>query len=306
MKLRSWVGVFIAVLLLLFISSYLLAYLVIHPSDTVKAGWNAKLEVWGMDSSTTPLSRHQLVYEDVEFIAADGLSISAWYIPVENSGKAIVSFHGGNSDRRAFLDAVPAWHQAGFNVLMPDYRSHGRSEIDPSGLSYGLKESLDGIAAIDWLVEQKSIERIGLIGASLGSAAALMTADKSKRVDALVLQSAGYDFSQLFKNVMPFLPDLIARNGARMMLWLTGVSFADAWSLNYPLLGAMQELSIPVFFIHGSEDRIVLPSEARALYEIAREPKQFWLLEGMAHEPATDREPRRYPARVAMFFKRHL
>ncbi len=283
-----------------------MAYFVVHPSADVRAQWYQRLISWEMDAATTPQSRHQLVYEDVIFAAEDGLQLSAWFVPVENSRKAIITFHGGNTDRRAFLDSVSAWHDAGFNILMPDYRNHGKSGIDKAGLSFGLRESLDGIAAVEWLIDTQSIDHIGLVGASLGSATALITASKSDRVGALVLQSTGYNFAQLYKNVMPFLPDYFAYNAARMLLLLTGVAVSDALNLNYPLLAAARELSIPVLFVHGSEDQIVKPREAKYLYGVVHSPKQFWLIEGMGHETATNKEPQRYPLKVAQFFKQNL
>jgi uncharacterized protein len=306
MKLRTLIGLLSAWLLLLILISYLLAFFVIHPSTDVKAQWNQRLKEWGMDAATTPLSRHQLGYDDVIFETEDGLQLSAWFIPVENSTKAIITFHGGNTDRRAFLDSVSAWHEAGFNILMPDYRNHGSSATDEAGLSFGLRESRDGIAALQWLIGAQSMTDIGLVGASLGSAAALMTASKSDRVGALVLQSTGYNFAQLYKNVMPFLPDYFAYNAARMLLWLTGVNFVDALNLNYPLLAAARQITIPVLFVHGSDDKIVKSREAKDLYRTIRSPKEFWLIDGMGHETATNKEPESYPQKIAQFFKQYL
>lgn len=293
-------------LFLLIFCSYLLALLVIYPSDSLEVQWHERLQDWGMNAATTPLSRHGLAYDDVIFLAEDGLQLSAWFIPAVNSEKAIITFHGGNTDRRSFLDSIEVWHDAGFNVLMPDYRNHGNSETDKAGLSFGLRESLDGIASINWLTDNQVINHIGLIGASLGSATALITASKTERVGALVLQSTGYNLAQLYKNVMPWLPDCFANNSARMMLWLMGVNFKDALSLNYPLLKASKEISIPVLFVHGSEDQIIKPEEAKFLYNIFKSPKEFWLIDGMGHEMATNIEPQNYPLKIVQFFNQHF
>jgi fermentation-respiration switch protein FrsA (DUF1100 family) len=39
----------------------------------------------------------------------------------------------------------------------------------------------------------------------------------------------------------------------------------------------------PVLVVHGSDDRLVPPEIGRALYESAREPKRFVLVQGGSH-----------------------
>ena len=58
MKAKYLIGLLLAILILVVLSSYILAYLVVHPSQSVRAGWPQKLADWNMDETASPLSRH--------------------------------------------------------------------------------------------------------------------------------------------------------------------------------------------------------------------------------------------------------
>ena len=54
------------------------------------------------------------------------------------------------------------------------------------------------------------------------------------------------------------------------------------------------QLQVPVLMLHGTEDRVILPEEARRLYAAARQPKELIEVEGAGHAavwfgPARDR-----------------
>jgi fermentation-respiration switch protein FrsA (DUF1100 family) len=62
----------------------------------------------------------------------------------------------------------------------------------------------------------------------------------------------------------------------------------------------------PLLMIHGGADTYIKPEMARALYELAPGPKEFWLVEGAKHNQALQLAPEEYHQRVLAFFNRHL
>ncbi len=62
----------------------------------------------------------------------------------------------------------------------------------------------------------------------------------------------------------------------------------------------------PVFIINGTNDRHTPLERARALYDRAAQPKQFWAVEGAVHEDLHAFAGREYEARVLAFLSRHL
>src|SRR5262245_47484423 len=62
----------------------------------------------------------------------------------------------------------------------------------------------------------------------------------------------------------------------------------------------------PLFMIHGGGDNYIKPEMARALFERARQPKEFWLVEGAKHNQAMQVAGDEYRQRVREFFESHL
>src|SRR5262249_2861474 len=62
----------------------------------------------------------------------------------------------------------------------------------------------------------------------------------------------------------------------------------------------------PLLMIHGGADTYIKPEMARALFDAAREPKEFWLVEGAKHNQALQLAAGEYERRVREFFDTHL
>jgi hypothetical protein len=62
----------------------------------------------------------------------------------------------------------------------------------------------------------------------------------------------------------------------------------------------------PLLMIHGGLDTYIKPDMARALFEKAREPREFWLVEGAKHNQALVVAGEEYRERALRFFEQHL
>ena len=62
----------------------------------------------------------------------------------------------------------------------------------------------------------------------------------------------------------------------------------------------------PLLMIHGEYDNYIKPPMARALFDKARAPKEFWLVPGAKHNQALQVAGEEYRRRVLDFFERHL
>src|SRR5690606_30904911 len=58
--------------------------------------------------------------------------------------------------------------------------------------------------------------------------------------------------------------------------------------------------------IHGGMDAYIKPEMARALFEHASAPKEFWLVEGAKHNQALQVAGEAYRQRILHFFEQHL
>jgi fermentation-respiration switch protein FrsA (DUF1100 family) len=62
----------------------------------------------------------------------------------------------------------------------------------------------------------------------------------------------------------------------------------------------------PLLMIHGGGDTYIKPEMARALFEKAGQPREFWLVENAKHNQALQLANGEYRRRVREFFDRHL
>ena len=62
----------------------------------------------------------------------------------------------------------------------------------------------------------------------------------------------------------------------------------------------------PLLMIHGGADTYIKPKMARSLFDLAREPKEFWLVKGAKHNQALQVAGEEYRRRVLEFLQAHL
>ena len=63
------------------------------------------------------------------------------------------------------------------------------------------------------------------------------------------------------------------------------------------------QIGSPLLVVHGSDDSLIRPALGRQLYEAAREPKQFVLVEGGSHHNTNSVGQRQYREAVASLFR---
>ena len=61
----------------------------------------------------------------------------------------------------------------------------------------------------------------------------------------------------------------------------------------------------PLLMIHGAKDNYIGPDIARALFALAREPKELWIVPKAKHNRCREVDPQGYRDRVASFFRRY-
>lgn len=272
-----------------------------------------------------------LAYEDVTFRSKDGLLLQGWWLPAaatrRNGTEPVVILlhpHFGNRHglsvqqqgwARLFttevnlLKLAQACHQAGFTVLMFDFRSHGASQ---QGLcAGGLTEDQDVIGAVDYVfkrmaTETKATPAVGVIGFGLGATAALAAVGREKG-DAKVIRvfsgdsEGGSGFITIPPPNVKRLRFLIAvqpaslgvllrgylRTVARPLAWVLPplVDKFCQWRGGYPLtaiflLKCIQEAHVPVLYLQACAAPWGDCHEVQRFYDATPGPKQInWIEE---------------------------
>ncbi|MGH1376729.1 MAG: alpha/beta hydrolase [Alphaproteobacteria bacterium] len=68
----------------------------------------------------------------------------------------------------------------------------------------------------------------------------------------------------------------------------------------------IQELSSPVLIVAGSNDKYTLLSESKALFELAPEPKELYIVDNAEHVDFHSFNKEQYEKKILKFFEEHL
>jgi uncharacterized protein len=198
-----------------------------------------------------------------EVVTSDGVSIAGWYIPAADgsgpAGPTIILVHGWNANKSEVLRyAVPLRDR--FNVVVLDLRHGGRS--GGHQITFGVQERLDVRAVVDWLERTKAPRAIGIMGNSMGGAAAAAAAVEDPRIRAIVLDSTHAKALDVFGrrlSVEEGQPAVPGSWAIAIGVWLrTGHDPRSSDPLGtVPRLGDR-----PVLLIHGTDDPIDVPADS--------------------------------------------
>ncbi len=226
---------------------------IFQPGD--RTWWGGQAAAEGMEDAwiafTSPTS-------------GDAVRLHGLWLPQPRADAPVLLYlHGARWDVRGSAPRMRRMHELGFAVLGIDYRGFGRSS---AGLPSETLAGEDARAAWDWLAQRTGGAPRYVFGHSLGGALAVQLA-------AAVQDEAGL----IVENSFPSIPDVV-----RTFKW--------GWLPVAPLItqrldaGArIAEVGTPVLVVHGSDDSLISPTLGRELFDRAREPKRFMLVEGGTH-----------------------
>jgi pimeloyl-ACP methyl ester carboxylesterase len=140
----------------------------------------------GSLGTATPAT-YGLTYHSAAFRTADGVRLSAWYIPARN-GAAVVLPPGSGSTRTAVLAQAAALARHGYGALLIDERGHGLS--GGHAMDFGWQGGRDIAAAVSFLERQPDVSPAGIamLGESMGGEQALAVMGSDPRIRAVVAE----------------------------------------------------------------------------------------------------------------------
>jgi dipeptidyl aminopeptidase/acylaminoacyl peptidase len=255
---------------------------------------------------THKMSPPQPPAQEVRLQARDGVRIAGSYWPgARAGGPAVLLLHGINNDRRLF-DRKAAWlNGLGYAVLAIDLRGHGGSA--PVERTFGWREGLDAAAAFAWLKSGAPARRIGIIGVSLGGAAALIgDGGTPLPAEAMVLHAVYPDIRTAIRNRLERSGStLLARAAEPLLSEQARLRYGVAPERISPLEG-LRHYRGTALIIGGGADDATRPADSRALYAAAAGPKMLWLVGGLDHVETSNLWSDEYRTRVRALFARVL
>jgi fermentation-respiration switch protein FrsA (DUF1100 family) len=220
-----------------------------------------------------------LKVENVEFPSTSGATIHGWLVAGHPGNGVVILMHGVHANRQVMVSRAEFLSQAGYSVLLFDFQAHGESP--GTKITFGFLESRDATAAVNFVRTNSPGEKIGVIGVSMGAAAALL-ANPPLPVNALVLESCYPTIYQATEDRMIDRFGFLGRLGTPLLTCQLkprlGIGLDDLKPIE-----SVKKISVPKYFIAGTADKLTTEQESKDLFAAAAEPKQFWLVDGAAH-----------------------
>jgi pimeloyl-ACP methyl ester carboxylesterase len=237
---------------------------------------------------------------DVSFYNKRGNLLSGWLAIHSPLVPVIILTHGTPGNRVSMIQRAAFLYNHGYNVLLFDFQSYGRSQGIMSTL--GMVESEDILAAINYLhaLPDTSHSKIGVLGLSMGATAAVLAASKTNDIAALVLESCPVDATRVPGDV----PDDAARNADKQLIEkVYDVDITKARPID--VIGNLPGHPA-LFFVNGDADTITPLSGMQELFQSADNPKQYWVVPTAEHAQSFNVDTAGYIARVDAFFDTYL
>jgi len=249
---------------------------------------------------------HGMSCETVTFTTRDDLTLAGWWIPAQGAALGtVILVPGQNGSMDSDIPQARPLHEAGFNVLMFDLRAHGGSEGDL--VTWGVLEQLDLMAALDYVQSAHNVDRVGILGFSMGSAVGLMVAAQDERIAALVLDGAYPRLAGILTGWgrLKGLPGVLA-HGVTWTTLLIGSLRARYQLYRANPVDLAGDVTIPALFIHGEQDPFVSWEALEPLTEHMAGPVDVWRVPEAGHREAFEQQPDEYNRRVIAWFTQHL
>lgn len=221
--------------------------------------------------------------KDIWIQSEDGLKLHALWLEADDPVGTMLLAHGYRSTYLVdFSGAVTSYHAQGLNLLIPDQRSHGKSE--GKYITFGVKESRDMILWLAYMRRELWNGPVILSGMSMGASTVMYMADEALPENVCgIIADCGFtspaaiigkvftDVTHLPANPWMYSAEIFARVFAGFSLWGKNTVLS------------MSKARIPVFIAHGLDDDFVPCDMARVVYENCGGDKELLLVAGAGH-----------------------
>lgn len=191
-------------------------------------------------------------FRRVAIPTADGVELVGWLHESASREKALVYFYGNADSLPPYASFFRRFADAGYSVLGVNYRGYAGSKGEPSEEGF----YRDGEAALRFMAKRVPVDRITVMGRSIGSGVAVKLAAENP-VGALVLISPYTSITDVAARAFWWLP-------VRLLL-----------THRFPSIERIGAVRAPLLIVHGARDTLIPLEEGEKLFAAANQPKRL-------------------------------
>lgn len=245
-------------------------------------------------------------YTDEYITSQDGLKLHSYHVKNQSSSnKWVITVHGYTSEGINMSSYAKKYYDNGYNVLIPDLRSHGLSEGDYIGM--GWDDRLDIISLINYILNEDPNADIVLHGISMGAATVLMTSGEEIPSNVkVIIADCGYtsvwdEFAYQLDDLFS-LPEFPILNVSSIVSKIrAGYFLGEASSIEQ-----VKKSKTPILYIHGDQDDFVPYYMMEELYNATSSEKEILTIKGAEHAKASEVDPETYWTTVNNFINKYI
>lgn len=193
----------------------------------------------------------------VTLTTSDGLEHEAWFL--EEGSTTVIVFPGNAGNRATRAPLARALGDAGFSVLLVDYRGYGGNPGSPT--EEGLRR--DAAAAVAWVGERSVTGTLAYYGESVGAGVATWMATEVPP-DALILRSPLPSLGEVARLHYGPVPDALLRD-------------------RFDVEQQIADVEVPTLVVAGEQDAIVPADLSERVHEAAAGPSRLVRVPGAGH-----------------------
>jgi len=214
------------------------------------------------------------------YITAEDNTKIAYDHYTNGHSKVIFLAHGFFNSKQAVLFKGMADDLADdYDVIALDFRGHGKSQ---GQFTWTAKEFLDLEAVLKLAVRQ--YEKVGVVGYSLGAATSLIAAARTDYMHSLIAVSPPSEFNKIdFHFWKMGIMENIIYNIFQEGRFGKGVRPGSLWLKKIRPIDIIQDIRIPIYFLYGDKDWLILPWHTKKLYEKTTSQKKIELIKDGTH-----------------------
>jgi hypothetical protein len=235
--------------------------------------------------------------EHITLTLADGSPIKAWYGVSDSAKGCVILFHGISVNKSYVVNEAAMFRQMGYNVLLVDFRAHGRS--DGNNSTFGVEETEEVEKAFR-LAQERGNRSIILYGVSMGAAVCLKAVAEKKVQPAALIADMPFGCLQNHMQARARIHGFPSQPFAFLVTFWAGVE-GGFNGFNHSPTDYARKVSCPVLLQWGDRDPYVSRSETEAIFNNLPAQKKLAIYEGAGHESFLNIEPVQWQAEVGSF-----